>query len=54
LVQELETTHTSLNATRDKLTIKSTALDDAVIWRDEAKIELAKFEEKLKTTEEEL
>jgi chromosome segregation ATPase len=54
LAQELETTHTSLTTTRDKLTIKSTALDNAVIRRDEVKIELAKSEEKLKTAEEEL
>jgi hypothetical protein len=54
LAQELETTHTSLTATRDKLTIKSTTLDDVMRWRDEAKIELAKSEEKLKIAEEEL
>jgi hypothetical protein len=49
LSQELETTRTSLTATRDKLTIKPTILDDAVIRRDEAKIELAKSMKKLKT-----
>jgi hypothetical protein len=54
LAQELETTHTSLTATCDKLTIKSTALDNMVIQRDETKIQLAKAEEKLKAAEEEL
>jgi hypothetical protein len=54
LTQELETTHTSLTATRDKLTIKSTTLDDAVIRRDEVKIKLAKSEEELRTIEEEM
>jgi hypothetical protein len=49
LSQELETTRTSLTATRDKLTIKPTILDDVVIRRDEAKIELAKSMKKLKT-----
>jgi hypothetical protein len=49
LSQELETTRTSLTATCDKLTIKPTILDDAVIRRDEAKIELAKSMKKLKT-----
>jgi peptidyl-tRNA hydrolase len=38
LAQELETTYTSLTATRDKLAIKSTALDNAVIQKEEAKI----------------
>jgi uncharacterized protein (DUF3084 family) len=54
LAQELESTCTSLTATRDKLSIKSTALDDVVIRRDEAKIELVKSEEKLKAVEQEL
>jgi hypothetical protein len=54
LAQELETTRTSLTATYDKLTIKSTALDNAVIQKDEERIELAKSEEKLKADEEEL
>jgi hypothetical protein len=54
LAQELETTRTSLIATRDKMSIKSIALDDVVIRRDEAKIELAKSEEKLKAIEAEL
>jgi hypothetical protein len=38
LARELETGHTSLTATHDKLSIKSTALDTAVIQKDEVKI----------------
>jgi chromosome segregation ATPase len=54
LSQELETINTSLAATRDKLASKLAALDATVILRDEAKLPLAKSEEKLQAAEEEL
>jgi hypothetical protein len=43
LAKELEISHTSLTATRDKLTIKSTALDTAVIQKNEAKIQVKRL-----------
>jgi hypothetical protein len=54
LAQVLETIRTSLTSTRDKLTIKSTTLDNVMIQKEGVKIELAKSEEKLKPIEEEL
>jgi flagellar motility protein MotE (MotC chaperone) len=47
LSQELEVANTLLTATRDKLASKSATLDNTVILRDEAKLELVKSEEKL-------
>jgi hypothetical protein len=46
LFQELEIVNISLTTTRDKLASKSAALDATVILRDEAKLLLAKSEEK--------
>jgi hypothetical protein len=54
LTRELESTKTSLTTNHDKLTIKSSALDVAVIWEQQAKIQLTTVEEKLKATEEKL
>jgi hypothetical protein len=54
LSQKLEIANTSLTATRDKLASKSAALDNTVNLRNEAKLLLAKSEEKLRSTEEEL
>jgi uncharacterized protein with HEPN domain len=53
LAQELETTQTSLTATRDMLTTKSSALDTTVIWEQETK-NLTRAEEKLKAVEKEM
>jgi hypothetical protein len=50
LSQELEIGNTSLTATHDKLASKSAALDAMVILRDDAKLLLAKSEEKLQAT----
>jgi flagellar motility protein MotE (MotC chaperone) len=47
LSQELEVANTLLTATRDKLASKSATLDNTVILRDEAKLQLVKSEEKL-------
>jgi hypothetical protein len=47
LSQKLEIANTSLTATRDKLASKSAALDNTVNLRNEAKLLLAKSEEKL-------
>jgi hypothetical protein len=47
LFRQLEIIKTSLTATRGKLASKSAALDAMVILRDEAKLLLAKSEEKL-------
>jgi hypothetical protein len=47
LSQKLETTNTLLTSTRNKLASKSAALDNMVILRDEANLQLAKSEEKL-------
>jgi hypothetical protein len=44
---ELEIVNTSLITTHDKLASKSAALDATMILRDEAKLLLAKIEEKL-------
>jgi chromosome segregation ATPase len=54
LSQELEVANTLLTATRDKLASKSATLDNTVILRDEAKLQLVKSEEKLWAAEEEL
>jgi hypothetical protein len=53
LAQELEITHASLTATRDKLSSKSTTLDTMVIQEQEAKMLLMKAEEMLMATKEE-
>jgi uncharacterized protein with HEPN domain len=53
LAQELETAQTSLTATRDMLTTKSSALDTTVIWEQETK-NLTRAEEKLKAVEKEM
>jgi hypothetical protein len=54
LVLELETTHTSLAATRDKLNSKSNALDFQVIRGDEVVLQLKNAESRLEATEEDL
>jgi hypothetical protein len=54
LALELETTHTSLAATRDKLDSKSKALDFQVICADEVVLRLKNAESRLKATEEDL
>jgi hypothetical protein len=53
LAQELEITHASLTATRDKLSSKSTTLDTMVIQEQEGKMLLMKAEEMLMATKEE-
>jgi hypothetical protein len=54
LTQELESTKASLTATHDKLTSKSVVLDVAVIWEQQANIQMMTAEEKLKVAEEKL
>jgi hypothetical protein len=54
LALELETTHTSLAATRDKLDSKSKALDFQVICADEVVLRLKNAESRLNATEEDL
>jgi hypothetical protein len=54
LALELETTHTSLAATRDKLDSKSKALDFQVIRADEAVLWLKNAESQLVATKEDL
>jgi hypothetical protein len=54
LAHELENTHTSLAATRDKLDSKSKALDFQVIRTDEAMLHLKNAESRLKADEEDL
>jgi hypothetical protein len=54
LVLELETAHTSLAATRDKLNSKSKALDFQVIRADEAVLRLKNVESRLEAAEEDL
>jgi hypothetical protein len=54
LALELETAHTSLAATRDKLDSKSKALDFQVICADEVVLRLKNAESRLKATEEDL
>jgi exonuclease VII large subunit len=54
LAHELENTHTSLAATRDKLDSKSKALDFQVIHTDEAMLRLKNAESRLKADEEDL
>jgi hypothetical protein len=54
LALELETTQTSLAATRDKLDSKSKALDFQVIHADEAVLWLKNAESQLKVAEEDL
>jgi hypothetical protein len=54
LVLELETTQTSLAATRDKLNSKSKALDFQGIRADEAVLRLKNAESQLEATEEDL
>jgi hypothetical protein len=53
-VLELETAHTSLAATRDKLNSKSKALDFPVIRVDEAVLQLKNAESRLEAAEEDL
>jgi hypothetical protein len=53
-VLELETTQTSLTATRDKLDSKSKALDFQVIRADEVVLRLKNDESQLKAAEEDL
>jgi hypothetical protein len=53
-VLELETAHTTLAATRDKLDSKSKALDFQVIHADEAVLRLKNAESRLKVDEEDL
>jgi hypothetical protein len=53
-VLELETAHTTLAATRDKLDSKSKALDFQVIHADEAVLRLKNAESRLKVAEEDL
>jgi hypothetical protein len=53
-VLELETTHTSLAATRDKLNSKSNALDFQVIRGDEVVLQLKNAESRLEAAEEDL
>jgi hypothetical protein len=54
LTQELESTKASLTTTHDKMTNKSAALDVAVIWEQQAKIQMKMAEEKLKAAEKKL
>jgi chromosome segregation ATPase len=54
LVLELETAHTSLAATCDKLNSKSKALDFPVIRVDEAVLQLKNAESRLEVAEEDL
>jgi chromosome segregation ATPase len=54
LVLELETTHTSLAATHDKLDSKSKALDFQVIHADEPVLRLKNVESRLEAAEEDL
>jgi hypothetical protein len=54
LALELENTQTSLAATRDKLDIKSKALDFQVIRADEAMLWLKNAGSRLKGVEEDL
>jgi chromosome segregation ATPase len=54
LVLELETAHTSLAATRDKLDSKSKALNFQVIRADEAVLRLKNGESRLEAAEEDL
>jgi Zn-finger protein len=54
LTQELESTKAFLTATHDKLTNKLAALDVAMIWEQQAKIQMKIAEEKLKAAEEKL
>jgi hypothetical protein len=54
LVLELETAHTSLAATRDKLNSKSKALDFQVIHADEAVLRLKNAESWMEAAEEDL
>jgi hypothetical protein len=54
LTWKLESTKTSLNATHDKLTSKSAALDIAVIREQQAKIQMTTAKEKLKDAKEKL
>jgi hypothetical protein len=53
-VLELETTHTSLAATRDKLNSKSNALDFQVIRGDEVVLQLKNAESRLEAAKEDL
>jgi hypothetical protein len=53
-VLELETAHTSLATTRDKLNNKSKALDFQVICADEAVLRLKNAESQLEVAEEDL
>jgi hypothetical protein len=53
-VLELETVHTSLTATRDKLNSKSKALDFQVIHADEAVLRLKSAESRLEAAKEDL
>jgi DNA repair exonuclease SbcCD ATPase subunit len=53
-VLELETAHTSLAATRDKLNSKLKALDFPVILVDEAVLQLKNAESRLEAAEEDL
>jgi hypothetical protein len=53
-VLELETAHTSLAATHDKLDSKSKALDFQVISDDEVVLWLKNVESRLEATEEDL
>jgi hypothetical protein len=53
-VLELETAHTSLAATRDKLNSKSKALDFQVIRADEAVLRLKSAESRLEAAKEDL
>jgi hypothetical protein len=54
LTQEQESTKASLTAIHDKLTSKLAAIDVAVIWEQQAEIQLMTAEEKLKAAEEKL
>jgi uncharacterized protein (DUF1778 family) len=54
LALELETAHTSLAATRDKLYSKSKALDFQVVRADEVVLQLKNAESRLKAAEEDL
>jgi DNA repair exonuclease SbcCD ATPase subunit len=54
LVLELETAHTSLAATRDKLNSKSKVLDFQVIRADEVVLRLKNIESRLEAAEEDL
>jgi peptidoglycan hydrolase CwlO-like protein len=54
LALELETAHTSLAATRDKLDSKSKALDFQLIHADDAMLWLKNAKSRLKAAEEDL